>query len=184
MTTAQRLDAATLIAGRWITRAARVFATRLLGGALLGMLLGLVTFAVLRAVRGDDASWLWLPLLLLVAMAGATFVGFLHGVRAAARALVIDSGLVRRLVEQVRERGRAVLDKPRLTGLRGLLGSAMQPLYRTLLARFGLESSLFDGAPADAAERWANEWIGAWQRLPEWLVLGGLALVVVLAFTL
>lgn len=177
---AKNLSAATTIAARWVTRAARTFTLRLVGGVALGFVVGLASFLLLRAIHGDAASWLWLPLLLVLGLVVLGYVAFGYAVRGAARVLLLDSGLVRSVVQRVHERGVAAIGQQRLEGVRGLLGSAMQPLYRALLARFGVEPSLLEDGPATGAERFASDWIALWRRGREWLALAAFALLVVL----
>lgn len=171
MADTDRLDA------RALAGAVRSVVGRTIGGVALGVLFGVAVFALERGLGwlGGDGwrgvvSWLMLP---LFAFAGAAVLGFsfaIGGLRRAARRLVVDSGLLRRMVERAQDKLPDELqDRPR-----GWLGGKLYGICSWLVTQLRTSKQ-----PAEAVDRFAREQIDGWYATPVYLAWAALAVLVV-----
>ncbi len=160
-----------------MANAAKTVIGRTFGGVALGLLFGVAVFAIERGagwLGGDGwrgvVSWMMLP---LYAFGGAAVLGFtlaIGGIRRAAARLLIDSGVLRKMVE------RAQAKVPQPAGDVTPSGWFAKHLHAT--ARWLVEQ-VRGQAAASSVERVAREKIGGWYATPVYLAWGALAVLVV-----
>ncbi len=99
-----------------ITRAGAALVTRVVGGVALGVVVGVAAFWIAESqgwLGHDAARWVALPFQAFAGAAALAYIGWILGKRRAAEVILIDSGLIRRLVREpdaeVEERGSGLV---------------------------------------------------------------------------
>ena len=111
MTDGKKVDAVA------VANAASAVITRTLGGTGLGLLVGMTVFIVEKQAGWlDRGGWtgavLWglLPVYILAGGAALGYSGFWSGIRGAARAILLETGALRRTVDRMLARARKAAD--------------------------------------------------------------------------
>lgn len=145
-----------------VSRATAAVAARTFGGALLGLVLGVAAFAIAEWqgwLGASGARWLALPWDLIAGVVALGYAGWTLGKRRAARLLLIDSGVIGRLV-----RGADVEDR----------GNRLVRWARSL-ARKLIEMYFGPGQPAEVVTARVTEGIREWGRISLMIALVALA---------
>ena len=183
-----------------VANAAGSLLTRIALGVLGGGALGIVTFAILRLTGLLSAgAWPWLialPLLIAGGMAALTIAGVIRAVRRAASGLLVESGVLRGMVERGLARVRAADERQQAAAAgeaeppppRGWLGGKVHAIgdriARALVPRLR-STAAPEAETAETIDKAASAMIDEWGEMPEYLALGGyVVLVVILALLL